>query len=283
VANVFLGWPNRVGESTLSGGSWLAALPRANVADARITKVARSSTDAVSDTKIIGDMGQARSIRAFALVNHNLSQSALVRFRLGTTSGGAEVYDSGWVNAWQMSFDTDLLEWEDAGWWEGITDDEYLRAPFAVVHVISEFKSARYWSIEVDDTANVDTYVQIGRVFVGGGLLPAKNFSFGSLDGWEDPSSIVRSESGAEYAVVLPKLRVTRFRLDWLTPAESEYVHEMLRRLGTTGEVLYVPDATDADAQQRYGFLGRLRELSAIEYPYVSTRAIALEIAEILS
>jgi hypothetical protein len=152
------------------------------------------------------------------------------------------------------------------------------------VHVISEFKSARYWSIEVDDTTNADTYVQIGRVFVGGGLLPAKNiFLRARWTAGRTPSSIVRSESGAEYAVVLPKLRVTRFRLDWLTPAESEYVHEMLRRLGTTGEVLYVPDANDADAQQRYGFLGRLRELSAIEYPYVSTRAIALEIAEILS
>lgn len=282
-STVYMGWPNRVGESTLSGGSWLAALPRDNMKDARITKVARSSTAALADTKVLGDMGIARSIRGFALVNHNLSQSALVRFRLGTTSGGAEVYDSGWVSAWRMTFDTDLLEWEEPGWWEGIADDEYLRAPFAVVHIAPSFLTARYWSIEINDTTNTNGYVQIGRPFVGGGLVPSRNFSFGYVDGWEDLSSVTRGDNGAEYAVVRPRLRVSRFALEWLTSAEAEYVHEMKRRLGTTGEMLFVPDTSDVDAQQRYGFLGRMRTLSPIEYPFMSIRKSAFEVAEILS
>ena len=58
--------------------------------------------EAVADTKIRGEMTTSRSLRAFALVNHNLSQAAQVRFRLGTTSGAAETYGSRWVDAWQM-------------------------------------------------------------------------------------------------------------------------------------------------------------------------------------
>ena len=280
---VYLGWPNRVGESTLSGGSWLAGLPRANVADQRITRVARSSTDAIADTKILGDMTTNRSVRAFALVNHNLSLSAKARFRLGTTSGGAEIYDSGWVDAWQMSWDTDMLEWEEAGWWEGIADDEYLRAPYMVVHVLPGFYTGRHWSIEIDDTSNADGYVQIGRVFVGGGLVPTRNMSFGYLRGWEDLSEITRGDAGAEFALVRPRLRTTRFELSWLTSAEAEYVHEMQRRLGRTGEVLFVPDTSDSDAAQRYGFLGRLRTLSPLEYPFIDTHKAAFELQEILS
>lgn len=281
--SVYLGWPNRIGESTLSGGSWLAGLPRANVADPRITKVARSSTDAIADTKILGDLTTSRSLRAFALVNHNLSQAAQVRFRVGTTSGGAEVYDSGWIDAWQMGWDADMLEWEESGWWEGIADDEYLRAPYAVIHVMPGFYTGRYWSIEIDDTANVDTYVQIGRVFVGGGFVPNINMDFGYLRGWEDLSEITRSDAGAEFALIRPRRRTTRFELSWLTSAEAEYVHEMQRRLGLTGEVLFVPDVADADAAQRYGFLGRLRTLGALEYPYINAHKLACELQEILS
>lgn len=280
MANVYIGWPNRVAEATLTGGSWESSLPRSNLATERRTQVARTTDDALASTKVLLDLGQARSLRGLAAINHNCSSAALWRITLGTTSGGSEVYSSGWINVWQMAFDGDLIEWEQAGWWEGITDDEYLRAPYAAVHVMSQFYSARYATIEFDDTANADGYLQIGRLFIGGGLVPTYNYSYDAADGWEDPSTVERGDAGGEFAVVRPKLRTARFSLDWLTPAEAEYVHEMHRRVGTTGDVLYVPDATDADTAQRYGFVGRLRALSPITYPHARTRANAFEVVE---
>lgn len=280
MANVYLGWPNRIEEAVLSGGSWESSLPLANVATTRLTQVARTTDDANASTKMLLDLGQARSLRSVAAVNHNCSSAANWRILLGTTSGGSEVYTSGWIDVWQMSFDNDLLEWETAGWWEGITDDEYLRAPYMAVHVLDAFYSARYVTIEFDDTSNADGYLQVGRVFVGGGIVPTYNYDYDQSHAWIDPSTIERSDSGSEFAVVRPKLRSTQFSLSWLTAAEAEYVHEMQRRLGTTGDVLYVPDAADADAQQRYGFLGRMQALDRIRHPYVSTRASAFEIVE---
>ena len=134
----FLGWPNRIDDATLTGGSWDSSLPLANLKTRQITKVARTADDATASTKFLADLGEARSLLAVALVNHNLSSAAQWRVLLGTTSGGSEVYAGAWVNAWRLTFDSDMLEWGDSGWWEGVADDDYLGAPFDSVHVFAD-------------------------------------------------------------------------------------------------------------------------------------------------
>ena len=57
---------------------------------------------------------------------------------------------------------------------------------------------------------------------------------------------------------------------------EAPTVHEMLRRLGTAGEVLYLPNTSNWQDCQRYGFVGRLRELSPIEYPITRPAPLGL-------
>ncbi len=63
------------------------------------------------------------------------------------------------------------------------------------------------------------------------------------------------------------------FVIDHFTHAEAAYIHEMQRLLGTVNEVLYLPYPEDLGESQRYGFIGRLSELSAIEYPYFNSRS----------
>jgi hypothetical protein len=279
----FLGWPNRIDDATLTGGSWDADLPLANLKTRQITKVARTADDATASTKFLADLGEARSLLAFALVNHNLSSAAQWRVLLGTTSGASDVYAGSWVNAWRLTFDTDMLEWGDSGWWEGTTDDDAIGAPFAAIHVMAGFLTARYVTIEISDTSNPDTYVQIGRVFIGGGYWPTVNASHdGYSENWEDLSAITAADSGTEFYDERRRGRVVRFTLPYVSHADAATLYEMQRRLGTTGEVLWIPDVADAEAQQRYGFLGRLRQLSAIEYPWISARRAAFEIKEIL-
>lgn len=282
MSNLILGWPNRIDDATLTGGSWRAGLTLANLQNRRMSSVARSTTDATADTKFLADLGQSRSLRVVALVNHNLSIDATWRITLGTSSGGSQVYDSGWQGAWAMTFDSEMLEWEADNWWAGIADDEYVRHPFNIVWPFDAYYSARYVTIEIDDTTNPDGYVQIARPFVGGGLQPVTNASFGASDGWVDPSGIEAAISGAEFFDMRQRYRAARFALEWLDNEDFKRAFELQRRLGTTGEVLYVPDPADLDACQRRGFLGRLRELSPIEYPRLSIRSAAFELKELL-
>jgi hypothetical protein len=284
MTKLFLAWPNRVDSAVLSAGNWLAGLPRDNLLTRELTQVARSADATEASTRIDFDYGSVRAFRAFALVNHNLTRAATWRITLGSAPGASDIYDSGSLLAWRMSFDGDLLEWEESGWWEGVGDDEYLRAPYAVLHVSSAYYSARYMRVQITDTSNPDGWVQLGRVFCGGGLSPTWNASHsGWSERWTDDQSVIqRADGGGEFYDPRRRSRVTQFSLDWMEPGEAAFAHEMQRRLGTTGEALWVPDADDLAYSQQYGFLGRLRQLSAIEYPYHNTRRLAFEIGEIL-
>jgi hypothetical protein len=62
---------------------------------------------------------------------------------------------------------------------------------------------------------------------------------------------------------------------------EAAYLHEFQRLVGTIDEVLYIPYPADMGESQRYGFMGRLTELSAIDYPYFRIRSLPLKIEEL--
>lgn len=277
--NIIIGYPNRSDAGAISGGAWLAGLPLANMQNRELAKVARSTDCNAASTRFELDLGADRALRTFALVNHNLSADALWRVTLGTTPGGADVHDSGTLQVWQMSFD-DILDWESASWWLGIAGDEYLRSPYAAMFSAGDYYTARYVTVQIQDAANADGYVQIGRFFAGNAIQPQYNAAYGLQDAWEDLSTTDRAESGADWAVEMRRLRSVSFVLEHLGPTEASYYHEMQRMVGTTGEVLYMPYPADPGENQRYGFLGMLSELSPIDYPYYRARSLPLRIKE---
>jgi len=279
MANLMLGYPNRADGMTTSSGSWETSLPSSNLTDAEIWKAARTTDATLSSTKFGVDLTESKVLRVFGLINHNLSSVAKVRLSLGSTPLGSDVYSSGWVNAWQITFDN-LFEWESASWWIGSGDDEYLRSPYVAFIIADDFYTARYITIEIDDTANTDGYIQVGRFFAGNAFQPTINMKYGIQDNWVDLSSEDMSESGTFWGTERRRLREVSFILHSLTVAEAGYMHEMQRLLGTVNEILYVPYPDDLDENQRYGFLGRVSELSPIEYPWKTVKTLPLKIRE---
>ena len=279
-SNIILSFPNRVNTATFSAGSWLAGLPVTNLANRELWKVARSTDATITSTKFQVDLGASKTMGYFALANHNLSATATWRVKLGSTAGAADIYDSGALAVWRMTFGN-LVEWESATWWLGTAGDEYLRSPYPALCVATDVYSVRYITIEITDTANTDGYVQVGRFFAGGGVQPTVNAEYGLQDAWRDLSTAASAESGAFWGTVRRRLRSTSFVLPMLTATEATYLHEMQRLLGTTEEVLYLPYPADMGESQRYGYLGRLSELSPIDYPYPTTRSLPLRIEEL--
>jgi hypothetical protein len=279
MSNLVLAWPNRVGAATtVSGGSWSIAAQ--NVATADITQVARSTNATEAATQMRLALDAARNIRVVSMVNHNLSATAQWRVTIGTTAGASDLHDSGWLAVWSMTFDS-WIEWEAATWWSGAGLDEYLRAPFPVVHMLDDAVTAQHFSIYIRDVTNADGWVQLGRAFAGDAIQPTYNMSYGLSDEIDDLSDITRAESGAVWTTDRRRLRRVSLVLDWLTDDEGAYLHEMMRVLGRTGEVLYYPYPDEPGRSQQYGFLGRLMEMSALEYPYHRVRRLPLRIQEV--
>ena len=105
MANIILMYPNRADSGTYSNGSWVTTLPANNLKDQDITKVARSTNCLLASTMFDVDLGASKPLRAFRLDNHNFSAGARVRISVGSTSGASDIYSSGWILVWQLSFE----------------------------------------------------------------------------------------------------------------------------------------------------------------------------------
>lgn len=263
MANIGLFWANRADDAAVTGGGWAAAFPASNVGTRSYAEVARSTNALTTNTQLRLDHGAAVPVRAVAVVAHNLSDAALVRWSRGTTSGGNDVYAGAWVDAWRF------------------TPSVYSGRCHAWIFDLGSTYTARYDLLEIDDTANPDGYVQIGRVFVdGAGFIPTINAQYGLQDGLRDLSATDRSDSGALWVTARRTMRTVSCVMPRLDEDEGDEMHEMMRVCGTGQEVLYLPEMANTPRMQRYGFLGTLDEMSPLEYPLYRNRSVGLRLTE---
>lgn len=266
------GWPIYSDASvtytpTFSNGTWSSALPLTNLQYRTPSKVARSSAATTASAKLDCDLLTTRAIGVVALVNHNFSSAALVRVRGASDSGfAAVVYDSGWV----------------AGWPSGVTAEDLngLRPAFWLAP--SSTQSARYWRVEIDDTANTAGYLEIGRLIIAGryesGQRPMTNAALGIEDG----SSSHPTDSGAATIVDRrPSRRVAKFGFSDITESEAfASAWKMQRQLGTSGQVFFVWDADETTYAYEHAFLAVLRNLSALDWAQAAYLSAAYELVE---
>lgn len=289
MANALFGFPNRADAATLSGGAWAPALPLANLQNRVLARKARSADLAASSTVLVADLGVTRQIRVAALVAHNLSMGALYRITAANISDFSTlVADGGWRAVWPAVYPSGsltLLEWEDDNWWSGqYTAEQVAGVNWNLIHVFNpSYVLARFWKLEISDPLNAAGYVEAGRLVLAPAWQPARNLSYGSSLGWETGTQVDEALGGAEYFDRRTPYRVQRLALDWLTTDEGMVsAYELIRRAGIDGEVLFVRNPDDTVHAIRRQFLGRLRQLSPLEDPYINTTRVSLEIKELL-
>lgn len=199
-------------------------------------------------------------------------------------SGGL-IYDGGWNAVWPSGqIPQALLEWEDDNFWLG-TLSANARAGYQspYISLLDSAQSLRYWRVEVADTGNSDGYVQVGRLFMASTWVPSVNYSYGAGLGYQDPTPIDTSLSGAEYFDVRSRFRVFNFELQYILNTEAyNYALELQRLSGTSGEVLVIPDSADTTNLPTRSFVGRLLQLGAITQPQPTAFTAQFQIKELL-
>ena len=276
MSKVMFGYPNwfDATATVLSGGSWEASLPLANLQDERLSKVARSTDDSKASTIINVDMADQKYLYVFALPKHNLTINALIRVRLGNDDTfAADNYDTGWVKAYPVIYPADMPLWDDPGVWDGyLAQDDYDRGnTFGWTHVLSAPTNGRYVRIEIDDTANPDTYVDIGRVVLASGYQPVINFEVGAQLGWQTSSKSVESDGGAVFHDERSRRRV--FNCVLANQSEDEamvHLFEIERLLGTSEQFYFIYDIADTVHIARRSFICTMEELSRLVIAYGS-------------
>lgn len=197
------------------------------------------------------------------------------------------VYDSNWNIVWPWgAVGQDLLDWETDNFWLGTlsaAQRKTLQSPYILR--LANAQIARYWRVEISDTLdNTDGYVQIGRLFMARGWTPTINYSYGAALGYTDTTPVDVALSGAEYFDIRPKFRSWNLGFNYIGQTDAyQYILDMQRVAGISGEVLVMPDGgEDASLQPTISFVGRLRQMGSVKQDQPAAYNINFEIKELL-
>jgi hypothetical protein len=285
MANAMVAFGNRADSGVLSGGSWYARLPLSNLQTRTLGQVARSADLQLASTKFLYDAQQQAVVRVIGLVGHSLSLTAQYRVRGYLDSGlTLGMVDTGWTDVWPRVYPFGSVSWGASNWWSlRYAPEEVVGITPALPIILEGPVRARFWLIEIDDRSNEDGFIQVGRLFIADAWQPARNMKVGAALGWEDPTTVQEAISGQESFYVRPPYRVATFTTEGLGESDAlARAFEIQRRMGVKSEVLFIWNPDDAEHALRRQFLGRLRKLSPIEYPFLGLYSAAWEIKELI-
>lgn len=256
MSNVAILWEKPSDRCSLSGGSWAAGLPLANIKNTDIKRVARTTNAAPSSTRFRLDFG-SESLPVwsmFVLLAHNITTSGKVRVVVTSdatdSDPGARVMDTGLTPAWEPTVVWGTLPW-GAFPWDGVDTEAYPGGALWF-YLNPEPVYGRYVWVYVEDVGNPNGYIDIGRFLAGQAWSPARNINFGAQINWIDPSPVRRSRYGRRFSEELPKYRTVDMQFGLLTQAEAIGASfDILRKVGKTGDLFYVEDP-QADPSLRF-------------------------------
>jgi hypothetical protein len=279
-----IGYSNKLDSATLTGGSWTTSLPLNFLKTRLLGQVARTANTLQASSTFNIDFGVPRDIRVASLVNHNISIFGKVIISASEDNFATTAYTSGEIEAWPAVYSFGTLEWEDDAWWSGTyTAEDAEGYTTNVTHIIPQLAYYRYWRIQIIDETNADGYIQLGRVFLGSAWQPTRDAEVGLALGWESATTVQKALSGTKYFQRRNPYRVTRFTLNVINIDEAlNMAFEIDKRMGIDGEILWIQDVNDTVHALRRRYLGTMRELSLIEFPYVGLGKKSYSIEEIV-
>jgi hypothetical protein len=268
MGNTLLAYPDRtLGAATvLSGGSWQAGLPLANLKERLISRVARSSNALSASTQWVEDLGSPCVVRVVSLLGHNIGLAGTVRVR-GYSDAGLTVlvYDTGIQFAWPQTF----------------TTADVLVQPNNWIFPLAVAQTARYWKWEVVDTGNVAGYVQLGRCWLGPVWQPITGIVYGSELGYEQRTVVTESLAGVPWFDQRLPRRAGTITFPSLIAIERRTAMLFQKTIGNSGEILYVEDCTQAPEDMLlYAFPATVRQVSAIRSAYYNASELPMGLVE---
>lgn len=282
---VVIGFPRWTTDATFTGGTWEAAYPRANLGILPLSRVARTTNLTLAVTQFTATLSAQRSLRALALVRHNITLTGLIRIRIWSDAGATVlVYDSGWIDVWPSLYLPADLEWEDDNWWLG----KYTALDLAGSTATRPFwldgiKLARVIKIEIDDATNADGYVQIGMCEIAQGWQVSINPSVGMEEGFRYRTEATEAMGGVRYFDRREKPRVSRGEIAEMPRNEAlGRGYEFLRQFDIDTPFLWFPFPDEPQHWLRTAFLARSVDPGRIAAAFGSRSRFPFSVEEVL-
>ena len=200
---------------TITSSSEEAGFPDTNTQQRWHTRCWRATGDAAEWVKI--DLGAAQNITAFVIKNHNFTAGATLKIQ----GNAADV-------------------------WAGPTVDVTLPITTdTIVYFWSSNQNFQWWRVSIADGANPDTYVKIGRIFLGSYFEPARTFATHTV-GFIDPSGIKNSTGGQYSANEKTHYKTISYGFIGITEADFASFETVYDEVGLSKNYFICEDSADA-------------------------------------
>lgn len=221
--------------TTLTSSSEEAGYPDTNTQQRWHTRCWRATGDAAEWVKV--DLGSAQNIKAFVIKNHNFTGAATLKIQ----GNAADV-------------------------WGAPTVDVTLPITTGtIIYTWSSNQSYRWWRVSIEDGANPDTYVKIGRIFLGSFFEPASNFAT-HTPAFLDPSGIKHSTGGQYSANEKTHYKTISYGFKGITVADFASFETVYDEVGISKNYFICEDSADASA---YTITYYVRNTSRWEFPLI--------------
>ncbi len=210
---------NEMVGATLTETTENVNFPVENLIALPVSKAFKSADGGLTAQKTLIDLGSAKAIDIFALVNHNLQSGATI-----TLKGGAGPDPSTFSTT--LTWRTDLI-------WKIFASQNF-----------------RYWSLTLDDAGNPDNYLRGGYAIMGA----KTTLTFQIQPEWARER--IKVQRSVENEIGIPMVGAELFKgwriivsFDGLDLTEEETLHSFLDSLDLkTIPILLVPDTSENDA-----------------------------------
>jgi len=275
-----------------ASNSWVSTLPLNNVKTNDLSEKARSIND--SDFTITCDFTsiEDKAIGAISLLEHNLSSDAKIVIR-GYKSATL-AYTSATIYAWPYLHQNNSF-WKTYAFnnnpIQGSRKDNE-RAVF--IHLLPSNLAIDKIEIDIKDSTNPDTYIELGRIFIGTILQPQRNVNFGEVSySVIDNSEVQLTRSKSKKFKLLNKQRSAS--VVWSTLNRNDAIDELYtlqRYSGTTKEILFAegyPEEQSISGDIIYdsnwfslAFIGNAIELTALNYVNIDLYSNGIRLDEVI-
>ncbi|MDO9712460.1 hypothetical protein [Paracraurococcus lichenis] len=292
MSRAILAYPNFVDASptyatvAFSGGTWLAGLPLTNLASPLLVKRARSVGVTLTATQFWVDLGVSRGVRVAAIPFLTASRDCRVRVRGFTVKNAAApaVADTGWKALYPAIYPDGVLDYGDPAWWDRrLSAEDVGTYPVPFVATFAPVAYARYWLVEIDDSASTLGYVDVPRIFLAPGWRVSVNPQYGAQLGFESRTSGAESWGGAIFYDVQTGRRTMQFELDIPEAEALSQAFDMQRRLDISGQLFWIHNPDDTLHLHRRSFLATMKELSALEYTSFGRMKPTFQLSEVIA
>ena len=291
--NFLLAYDNVIDHCTVTASnSWVATLPLNNVKTADLSEKARSVNDANFTITCNFSTIEDKLIGAVSVLEHNLSSAAKIVVRAYKST--VLVYTSPLLYVWPYLHENDSF-WKTFTFTpQVITGTRLANERPAFHHVFPSNVSVDEVQIDIQDSTNPDTYIQLGRVFIGTLVKPDRNVNFGEVSiNVIDNSEVQLTRSKSKKFHRLPKQRSAS--VVWSSINRQNAIGDLFtlqRYSGTTKEILFaegypleqnISGSIIYDSQWfSLTFIGNAAELNPLSYVNIDLYSNGIRIDEVI-